>query len=184
MGDITLKFDSNEQICAVAGFAESIFDVYNNWSLNTIKSLNSKLESIDSETMLSVDLSNDEISLLDHICAILSNIGADEVIAGSEVSSKIVKAVSPVNTTSCAFKFLAVLKDYHIPAKYCVELFSNWCSGVDFSVLAENCMDIQYKYGFNMIQVWRWLQTAAIPSDTNWREEVDIFKETINGKIN
>lgn len=181
MGDITLKFDSNEQIQFVAGFAESIFDAYNNWSLNTIKSLNNKLESLDSEAMLSVDLSNDEIRLLYHICAILSNIDADEVIAGCNVSSKIARAIYSVDTTSCASKFLAVLKDYHIPAKYCVELFSNWCSGEDFSVLAENCMDIQYKYGFNMIQVWRWLQTATIPSDTNWREEVDRFKEAING---
>ena len=91
MGDIALKFGSNEQIQVVAGFVESIFNVYNNWSLNTIKSLNSKLESIDSETMLSVDLSNDEISLLSNICVILSNIGADEVIAGCDVSSKIAR---------------------------------------------------------------------------------------------
>lgn len=180
MGDITLKFDSNEQIQFVAGFAESIFDVYSNWSLNTIKSLNSKLESIDSETMLSVDLSNDEISLLGHICTILSDIDTDEIIAGCNVSSKIaraVRAVSPVDTTSCAFKFLAVLKDYHIPAEYCIDLFSDWCSGVDFSVLAEKCMMIQSKYNVDMTGVWRWLQTATIPSDTNWREEVNKYKE-------
>ena len=99
MGDITLKFDSKEQIEFVARFAESIFDTYSNWPLNTIESLNNKLESIDSETMLSVDLSNSEISLLYYICAILSDIDADEVIAGCDVSSKIVRAVSPVDTT-------------------------------------------------------------------------------------
>ena len=95
MGDITLKFDSNEQIRSVAGFVKSIFNVYNKSSLDTIKSLNSKLESLDYETILSVDLSNDEISLLDHICVILSNIGADEVIAGCDVSSKIARAIGP-----------------------------------------------------------------------------------------
>lgn len=182
MGDITLKFDSYEQIQFVAGFVEAIFDVYNNWSLDTIKSLNSKLESVDSETMLSVDFSNDEIRLLYHICAIFSNIGADDVIVGCDVSSKIEKAIGLVNTTSCASRFLAVLKDYHIPAKYCVELFSSWCSGEGDAVLAKKCMMIQSKHNVDMTGVWRWLQTATILSDTYWTEEVDKFKEAINGR--
>lgn len=93
MDSITLKFDSNEQLQFIAGFIESIINVYNKSSLGTIKSLNSKLESIDSETMLNVDLSNDEIILLGHICAILSCIGADEVIAGCNVSSKIARLI-------------------------------------------------------------------------------------------
>lgn len=94
MDSLTLKFDSNGQIRSIAGFIESIFNVYNNWSLDTIKSLNNKLELIDSETMLSVDLSNDEISLLGHICTILSCIDADEVIAGCDVSSKIARIIA------------------------------------------------------------------------------------------
>ena len=92
MDCLTVKFDSYEQLRAIAGFIESIFNVYNNWSLDTIKSLNSKLESIDSETVLSVDLSKDECSCLGHICTILSCIGADEVIAGCNVSSKIARS--------------------------------------------------------------------------------------------
>ncbi len=91
MDSLALKFDSNEQIRSIAGFVESVFNVYNNWSLDTIKSLNSKLESIDSETRLDIDLSNDEISLLGHICVILSCIDADEVIAGCDVSYKITR---------------------------------------------------------------------------------------------
>lgn len=95
MDSLTLKFDSNEQLRSIAGFIESIItNVYNKSSLDTIKSLNSKLESIDSETMLDVDLSNDEIILLGHICAILSCIGADEVIAGCNVSSKIARIIT------------------------------------------------------------------------------------------
>ena len=89
-----LAFDNYEQVQFVAGFIKSIFDVYNDWSLNTIKSLNSKLESVDSETMLSVDLSNDEISLLGNICVILSNIDADVVIAGCDISSKIARLIT------------------------------------------------------------------------------------------
>lgn len=94
MDSVTLKFDSNEQLQAIAGFIESIINVYNKSSLDTIKSLNNKLESIDSETMLNVDLSNDEIILLGHICAILSCIGADEVITGCNVSSKIARIIN------------------------------------------------------------------------------------------
>ena len=94
MDSITLKFDSNEQLQFIAGFVESIFNVYNKSSLDTIKSLNSKLESIDSETMLNVDLSDDEIILLGSICTIFSSIGADEVIAGCNVSSKIARIIA------------------------------------------------------------------------------------------
>lgn len=94
MESLTLKFDSNEQLRSIAGFIESIINVYNKSSLDTIKSLNSKLESIDSETMLNVDLSNDEMILLGHICVILSCIGADEVIAGCNVSSKIARIIT------------------------------------------------------------------------------------------
>ena len=90
MDSLTLKFDSNEQLLSIARFIESIItNVYNKSSLDTIKSLNSKLESIDSETMLNVDLSNDEIILLGRICVILSCIDADEVIAGCNVLPKI-----------------------------------------------------------------------------------------------
>lgn len=181
MGSLTLKFDSVEQLQLVAGFVDSVFSMYNESSYDTMESLNNKLMSMDHETALSVDLSKHEANCLNSMCAILSCIDVDSIIAGCNVSSKIARAIGPVNTTSCAFKFLAMLKNYHIPAEYCVELFSNWCSGEGFSVLAENCMDIQYKYNVDMIQVWRWLQTATIPSDTNWREEVTRFKEAING---
>ena len=91
MDSLTLKFDSYEQIQYIARFVESIFNVYNKSSLDTIKSLNSKLESVDSETMLNIDLSNDEISLLGHICDTLSCIDADEFIAGCDISSKIAR---------------------------------------------------------------------------------------------
>lgn len=178
MGDITLKFDNNEQIQFVAGFIKSIFDVYNDWSLNTIKSLNSKLESIDSETMLSVDLSNDEISLLGDICVILSNIGADAVIAGCDVSSKIARLIY---IESDVPRFLAMLKDNHIPAEHCVGLFSSWCSNEGTAYLAEKCMEIQSAYNIDMTAVWEWVYSNKCSMHTDWTEEVDRFKEAING---
>lgn len=91
MDSLTLKFDSNEQIRSIAGFVKSIYTIHLATSLDTMRSLNNKLASMDSETQLSIDLPNDEISLLSHICDILSCIGADEVIAGCDVSSKIAR---------------------------------------------------------------------------------------------
>ena len=180
MGDITLKFDSKEQIEFVAGFVESTFDAYSNWSLNTIKSLNSKLESIDSETMLSVDLSNDEIRLLYHICAILSDIDADEVIAGCNVSSKIARLIGiESDVESDVPRFLAMLKDYHIPVEHCVGLFSSWCSNEGTAYLAEKCMDIQAKYNIDMTAVWKWVYNNKCSMHTDWTEEVDRYKEAI-----
>ena len=184
MDSLTLKFDSNEQIQFVAGFVESIFNMYNKSSLDTIKSLNSKLESVDSETMLSVDLSNDEISLLGHICVILSCIGADEVIAGCNVSSKIARLI---DTKSDVPRFLTILKENNVPAEYCIDLFSDWRSGEGYAVLAEHCMEIQSTYNIDMTGVWKWLcanPILEVPADVDWKEDVTIFKEIINGKIN
>ena len=177
MDSLTVKFDSYEQLRDIAGFVESIFNVYNKSSQDTIKSLNSKLESIDSETMLSVDLSNDEISLLGHICVILSCIDADEVIAGCNISSKITRLI---DTKSDVPRFLNMLDDYNVPVEYCVGLFSSWCSCEGRAVIAEKCMDIQTNYNIVMTAVWEWVCTNDPHPDTDWTEEVDIYKEAIN----
>ncbi len=49
------------------------------------------------------------------------------------------------------------LKDYHIPAEYCIDLFSDWCSCEGDAVLAEKCMLIQSKHTVDMTGVWEWL---------------------------
>lgn len=179
MGDIALKFDSNKQIQFVAGFVESIFDVYNNRSLDTIKSLNNKLNSVDSETMLRVDLSSDEISLLGYICTILSNIGADEIIAGCDISSKIAKLI---DTESDVPRFLTMLKENNVPAEYCVDLFKDWCSNEGTAVLAENCMKIQSAYNIDMTATWKWLYNNKCSMNTDWQVAVAVarFKEVLN----
>lgn len=94
MDSLTLKFDSNEQIRSIAGCIESIINVYNKSSLDTIKSLNSKLASMDSETQLSVDLSKNEATYLKDICDILGCIDTDSVITGLNVSSKIARLIN------------------------------------------------------------------------------------------
>lgn len=176
MGDITLKFDSIEQLQAVAGFVESIFNVYNKSSLGAIKSLNNKLASIDSETMLNVDLSEDESECLDNMCSILNCISADDIIAGCDVSSKIARLVI---TKSDVPRFLAMLKENNVPAEYCVGLFSCWCSCEGTAALAEKCMNIQTKCGIDITAVWEWVCTHDPCQSTDWTKEVERFKKEI-----
>lgn len=186
MDSLKLKFDSTAQLQSITWFVESVFNMYNGTSLNVIKSLNDKLESMDHETTLSVDLSNDEVDCLGNICDILSCVSTDDVITGYNVLSKIARLIS---IKSDVPRFLAMLKENHIPAEHCVDLFGDWCSGVDLSVLAEHCMNIQYKYNVNMIAVWKWMYANS--PNTDWRENVARFKEAVarfkeavNGKTN
>lgn len=82
---------------------------------------------------------------------------------------------------SNVFRFLAVLKDYHIPAEYCIDLFSDWCSGEGNAVLAEKCMMIQSKHDVDMTGVWEWLCANNSCPNINWQDEVNKYKEVING---
>lgn len=91
MDSLALRFDSTEQLQLVAGFVDSVFSMYNESSYDTMESLNNKLMSMDSETQLSVDLSNNEVTCLKDICDILGCIGTDSVIAGLNVASKIAR---------------------------------------------------------------------------------------------
>lgn len=179
MDSITLKFDSIEQLQLISGFVNSIIDAHNKSSQDTIVSLNNKLESMDSEATLSISLSKDECSYLGSICTIISCISADDVIAGCDISSKIAKSIT---TKSDVPWFLALLEVNHIPVEYCIGLFSSWCSCEGSAVVAEKCMDIQAKYGINMTTVWKQLSINNPYPDTCWTEEVDRYKEAINGR--
>ena len=178
MGSLTLKFDSVEQLQLVAGFVDSVFSMYNKSSYDTMESLNSKLMSMDHETALSVDLTKHEANYLNSMCAILSCIGADSVIAGCNVSSKITRLI---DIESDVPRFLAMLKDNHIPAEHCVGLFSSWCSNEGTAYLAEKCMEIQSAYNIDMTAVWEWVYNNKCSMHTDWTEEVDRYKEAING---
>ncbi len=178
MDSITLKFDNVEQLQLVAGFVDSVFSMYNKSSYDTMESLNSKLMSMDHEAALSVDLSKNEVTCLNSMCAILSCIGADSVIAGCNVSSKIARLI---DIESDVPRFLAMLKKNHIPAEHCVGLFSSWCSNEGTAYLAEKCMEIQSVYNIDMTAVWEWVYSNKCSMHTDWTEEVDRFQEVING---
>lgn len=181
---MVIKFDSTEQLQLVAGFIDSVFSMYNESSYDTMESLDYKLVSMklldnerismDHETTLSVDLDRQEIDCLGSMCAILSCISTDSAIAGCNVSSKIARLI---DTKSDVPRFLAMLKDNHVPAEHCVGLFSSWCSNEGTAVLAEKCMDIQSAYNIDMTAVWKWVYNNKCSMDTDWTKEVDIFKE-------
>ena len=75
--------------------------------------------------------------------------------------------------------FLTLLEENHIPAEYCVGLFSCWCSCEGTAAIAEKCMDIQTKYGIDMTTVWKRLSVNEPLPNTDWTEEVDRYKEAI-----
>lgn len=75
--------------------------------------------------------------------------------------------------------FLTMLKENHVPAEYCVGLFSCWCSCEGAAAIAEKCMDIQTKYGIDMTTVWKRLSVNEPLQNTDWTEEVDRYKEAI-----
>ena len=75
--------------------------------------------------------------------------------------------------------FLTMLEENHVPAEYCVGLFSCWCSCEGTAAIAEKCMDIQTKYGIDMTTVWKRLSVNEPLPNTDWTEEVDRYKEAI-----
>lgn len=75
--------------------------------------------------------------------------------------------------------FLTMLEENHIPAEYCVGLFSSWCSCEGTAAIAEKCMDIQTTYGIDMTTVWKRLSVNEPLPNTDWTEEVDRYKEAI-----
>ena len=76
-------------------------------------------------------------------------------------------------------RFLTILEENHIPAEYCVGLFSSWCSCEGAAAIAEKCMDIQTKYGIDMTTVWKQLSVNEPLPNTDWTEEVDRYKKAI-----
>ena len=178
-----------EQLCSVSKFVNSIASVCKHSSINTIDALADKLADMCAEKDTPVDkpinlvfnkgseLFTDPLYCLYSMCEILNNIGAEEVNAGIDVY----KVLKNRYTKSDVPWFLTVLEDNHVPAEYCVELFRSWCSCEGTATLAEKCMDIQAKYNIDMTAVWKRLSINKPFPDTYWTDEIDRYKEEING---
>ena len=98
-------------------------------------------------------------------------------ICSSMYSSE--KDIPAVKEESDVPWFLTILEENHIPAEYCVGLFSSWCSCEGAAAIAGKCMDIQTKYGIDMTTVWKRLSVNEPLPNTDWTEEVDRYKEAI-----
>ena len=188
---MVITFEDLEQLEHVSNFVNLISGVYDHSAVSTISSLAGRLaglraamkEKPDEEIRIELvedpsdNYDNDQLYCLYNMCGILSSIGADDVNAGIDMYAKLKKHY----TKSDVPKFLEMLRDYHVPAEYCVNLFSDWCSGEGIAGMAEKCMDIQANYNIIMTPVWEWICNNDASSDTDWREEVNKFKEAIHG---
>lgn len=178
---MVVTFDNDIQLAYVASVVKSMADVCSKSSTNTIGVLSDNLTRLlNSEAKLDAIFNgdSDQLVCLYNICHMLNNIGADEVNACSDMYLKLKKLC----TKSDVPRFLEMLKQYNVPAEYCVGLFSCWCSYEGTACLAEKCMEIQSAYNIDMTAVWKWLSVNKASTDTDWPDEVDRYKEVINGR--
>lgn len=184
-------FEDAEQLQCISNFVNLVSDVYEHSGVSTISTLAGRLAGVcaamkdNPDIELSLNLTedpadnhdNDQLLCLYNMCHILNSIGADEVNAGIDMYNKLKKHY----TKSDVPRFLEMLRDYHVPAEYCVELFGDWCSGEGLAGMAEICMDIQSHHNIIMTPVWEWICSNDASPDTDWHEELNKYKEAING---
>ena len=182
---MVVTFDDKEQLEYVSNFVNMVSSIYDHSSVNTISTLATKLHEAYSNKQLTLELAedptdnhdNDQLYCLYNMCGVLNSIGADEVNGCAEIYNKLKKHY----VKSDVPRFLEMLRDYHVPAEYCIGLFRDWCSGEGTAILSEDCMGIQDKYNIIMTPVWNWVCNNDASSDTELHEEVNNYKEAING---
>lgn len=181
---MVVTFEDEEQLEFISNFVNLVSGIYDHSAVSTISNLANKLNCAYASKELSIDLTedptdnhdNDQLYCLYSMCGVLDNIGADEVNAGIDMYDVLKKHY----TKSDVPRFLEMLKEYHVPAEYCVDLFSDWCSNEGIAGMAEKCMDIQAKYNIIMTPVWEWICANEPLPDTDWRKEVNKYKEDMN----
>ena len=190
---MVITFTDEEQLASVSNFVNMVSDIYDHSSVSTISTLAGKLAGLCAAVKdkpgipLTLDLTedptdnhdNDQLYCLYNICGILNSVSADEVDAGFDMYSVLRKHY----VKSDVPRFLEMLKEYHVPAEYCIGLFRDWCSGEGTAILSEDCMGIQDKYNIIMTPVWNWVCNNDASTDTELHEEVIKYKETINERI-
>ncbi len=190
---MVVTFEDKEQLEFISNFVNLVSGIYDHSAVSTISILAGRLAGLLAATkdkpddiQLTIDLTedptdnhdNDQLYCLYNMCGVLNSIGADEVNAVIDMYIVLKKHY----TKSDVPRFLEMLKEYHVPAEYCVDLFSDWCSGEGLAGMAEKCMDIQAKYNIIMTPVWNWICKEEYNPDTDWHKEVNKYKEAINGR--
>lgn len=185
-----ITFEDKEQLKGISSLVNMVSGIYEHSAASTICNLAGKLSNLYTamknipDREIKVELSedpaddhdNDEVLCLYNIIKMVNDSGADEVDAACDMYSVLRKHYIKSDVP----RFLEMLRDYHVPAEYCVDLFKHWSSIEGTAILAEDCLSIQAKYNITMTLVWNWVCSNDASSETDWKEEVNRYKEAIN----
>lgn len=183
---MVVTFEDEEQLEFISNFVNLVAGIYDHSSVSTISNLATTLRLAYNCKSLTIDImecsdnnhDDDQLYCLYSMCGVLNNIGADEVNAGIDMYDVLKKHY----TKSDVPRFLEMLKEYHVPAEYCVDLFADWCSGEGLAGMAEKCMDTQADHNIIMTSVWEWICNNDASPETDWHDEINKYKEEINGR--
>lgn len=184
-------FEDKQQLEGIVSLVNMVSGIYEHSAVSTISGIANRLTNLRnamkdiSDREIKVELSEDhcdnddhnEVLCLYNIIKMVNDSGADEVDAACDLYNKLKKHY----VKSDVPRFLEMLDDYHVPAKYCVGIFSDWCSSEGTASMAEKCMDIQAARNIIMTPVWEWVCNNAASSDTDVQTEINKYKEAING---
>lgn len=185
-----ITFDDEEQLEHISSFVSIVSDVHDKLTSVCLSSIAVKLIKLKTalkdnpEVKLELNLTEnsslyyDQAYCLYEVCSMLSRVNANNVMAADDICNKLKAHCAESDVP----RFLAMLKDNNVPAENCVGLFSSWCSCEGSADLAEKCMRVQSLLNNDMTAVWKWVCNNDPSPDTDWTEEVDRYKEAINGR--
>lgn len=185
-----ITFNDKEQLEHISSFVSIVSDVHDKLTSTCLSSVADKLIELkdalkyNPEVKLEIDLTENSSSYYDQVyclyraCSLLSKINANDVMMADDICNKLKAHCAE----SDVLRFLAMLKDNNVPAENCVGLFSSWCSCEGTAELAEKCMMVQSLLNNDMTAVWKWVCINEPSPDTDWPDEVNKYKEAINGR--
>ena len=185
-----ITFDDEEQLEHISSFVSIVSDVHDKLASTCLSSIADKLTKLKAalkdnpEVKLELDLTENSSSYYDQVyclckaCSLLSRVNANNVMAADNIYSKLKMYCAESDVP----RFLSMLKDNNVPAENCVGLFSSWCSCEGAADLAEKCMLVQSLLNIDMTAVWKWVCNNDPSPDTDWPDEVNKYKEAINGR--
>ena len=186
---MVITFDDGEQLEHISSFVSIVSDVHGNLSSTCLSSIVDKLIKLKAalkdnpEVKLELNLTENSSSYYDQahclykVCSLLSRVNANYVMAADDICNKLKAHCAESDVP----RFVAMLKDNNVPAENCVGLFSSWCSCEGTADLAEKCMMVQSLLNNDMTAVWKWVCNNDPSPGTDWPDEVNKYKEVING---
>lgn len=185
-----ITFDDKEQLECISSFVSMVSDAYDKLTSACLSIVAAKLIELKAalknnpEVKLELDLKEnsssyyDQVYCLYEVCSLLSKVNANNVMVADDICNKLKVHCAKSDVP----RFLAMLKDNNVPAENCVGLFSSWCSCEGTAELAEKCMMVQSLLNNDMTAVWKWVCNNEPSPNTDWSDEVNKYKEAINGR--